>query len=187
MQDKVSGSEYSRSGERSLDCGCSIRKVTFDVRDIGRFIGQLRTLAEENLVQVVLFDADKMAGESHVVSALFHAGRAIGRGETISSSFEIEALLYASASRQCQEAVKFGVHEGRNRCYLCICPENGNVWGALSGLMTETCEDWEILDDEKKHRLMGLFGITPAEIAVTGESLLQDLVLERVALLEVNK
>jgi KEOPS complex subunit Cgi121 len=45
----------------------------------------------------------------------------------------------------------------------------------------------ECISQEKAARLMALFDITPEEIAATGENRIRDLVLERVALLDVSK
>ncbi len=100
----------------------------------------------------------------------------------------MEALLYAAGSRQCIQGARFGVHPGINRTYLCICPPNQEVWEEIqkSG---EDCsdEDWELFSDEKISLLKGIFGITEEELAIVGTGRLQDLVLERVALLEVYR
>jgi KEOPS complex subunit Cgi121 len=45
----------------------------------------------------------------------------------------------------------------------------------------------EIISLEKATRLAALFDITPEEIAATGQDRIRDLVLERVALLDVSK
>jgi KEOPS complex subunit Cgi121 len=118
---------------------------------------------------------------------MLHAMRAKRNGTCISGSFEIEALLYASGSRQCHEGVKFGVHQGLNRCYICVYPVNPQVWPELSKEMAFSSENWEQVTDEKMEVLIPLFGITNEEIGVTGKNRIIDLVLERVALLDVNK
>ena len=100
---------------------------------------------------------------------------------------KLKFSLYAAGSRQCQDAIKFGVHHGVNKCYLCVDPGNSQAWADLSEVMTISSDDWESMTDEKEITLVSLFGITMAEIAVTGKTRLKDLVLERVALLEVNK
>ena len=169
------------------DMDFEIRQFSFQVRDIGSFLSWLRDLSNRNGVLIVCFNADLMAGQEHVISAMFHAKRAMKKGTCISSSFEIEALLYAAGSRQCQDAAKFGVHLGSNNCYLCIYPVNPLVLSELQTVMTTSIEDWERMTDEKKNILIPLFGITDDEMAVTGGDRIQDLVLERVALLEVNK
>jgi KEOPS complex subunit Cgi121 len=164
-----------------------IKQVRFQVDDIVSFLSWLRDLSHRHDVIIVCFNADLMAGQEHVISAMLHAKRAMNNDTCISSSFEIEALLYAAGSRQCQEAIKFGVHQGWNNCYLCIFPENPRVWSDLLTMMTLSSEDWERITCEKLDILVSLFDITKAEIAVTGEDRIKDLVLERVALLDVNK
>lgn len=164
-----------------------IGQVCFQVQDIENFLSWLRGLSHRNGVSIVCFHAELMAGQEHVISAMFHAIRALKKGTCISGSFEIEALLYAAGSRQCLDAVKFGIHRGLNNCYLCILPTNPLVWSELLTVMTKSSEDWGIMTDEKMNTLISLFGITNEEIAVTGKDRITDLVLERVALLDVNK
>lgn len=175
----------NKNSVRDLDF--EIRQVCFHVREIASFLSWLRDLSCRNEVVIVCFNADLMAGREHVVSAMTHAIRAKKNGTGISSSLEIEALLYAAGSRQCQEAIQFGVHQGSNNCYLCIYPINPQVWPMLSTVMALSPGNWEQMTDEKINKLIALFGITSEEIAVTGLNRLKDLVLERVALLEVNK
>jgi KEOPS complex subunit Cgi121 len=99
----------------------------------------------------------------------------------------MEALLYASGNRQCSAAERFGIHEGENRAYVCLCPPIEAALRDLSGIMEFVDEDWETLPGEKQVRLAEVFGITPGELAATGPGRLRDLVLERVALLEVYR
>jgi DNA-binding transcriptional regulator YiaG len=52
----------------------------------------------------------------------------------------------------------------------------------------EICnEDWETLSPQKIQRIRELFAISSEELAVVGTSRLTELVLERVALLEVYR
>jgi KEOPS complex subunit Cgi121 len=129
-----------------------------------------------------------MAGQVHAEAAISHAFRAFSKGNAISNSVEMEALLYAAGSRQCQQGTEFGIHPGDNRVYLCICPGNTRVRNDLEKI-GRYCdeEDWETFSEEKQSLLMEIFGITDEEIGVVGIGRLQDLVLERVALLEVYR
>jgi len=169
------------------DMDFEIRQVSFQVRDVETFLSWLRGLSHRSGVSIICFNADLMTGKDHVISAMLHAKRAKQNGTSISSSFEIEALLYAAGSRQCLDAVKFGVHQGLNNCYISIYPINPQVWSDLLTVMTKSSDDWEKITDEKMSLLVSLFGITNDEIAVTGKDRIKDLVLERVALLDVNK
>jgi KEOPS complex subunit Cgi121 len=166
---------------------CSIRQVVCIVDDISGLLHHLKDLSTEYGSHIILFNEEMMAGKAHVDSALYHAFRAAGSGSCISSSVEIEALLYAAGSRQVVDGAKFGIHQGVNRAYLCLCPDSEEIWRILSGEMTVSADDWEMIDSNKKSRLMAAFNVTDKELAVTGEDRLRDLVIERVALLEVYK
>ena len=171
------------------DCNitCSIRKVILTVTDVPGYLKRLRSLSTEYGSHIILFNEEMMAGIAHVETALIHAFRAVASGTCISSSVEIEALLYAAGSRQVIEGVKFGLHEGINRAYLCLCPEREIIWSILSKEATLSSDDWDVFDSAKLSRLISLFNVTPEELAVTGDARLTELVLERVALLDVYK
>lgn len=169
------------------DFDFEIRQVTFEVASTEDFLAKLRDLSNAFGVTIVCFNADMMAGQRHVISAMLHAERAQVTGSCISGSFEIEALLYAAGSRQCQDAVKFGIHQGLNSCYICIRPPEPTLWTEIFKFMEISSDNWEDLSDKKIQLLVSLFGITDQEISVSGRGRVKDLVLERVALLEVSK
>jgi KEOPS complex subunit Cgi121 len=166
---------------------CIVIQFRTEVSEPEEFLRDVREIASQYGVSVILFDASKMAGIAHVRSALFHAFRAFQEDKTISNSLEMEALLYASGSRQCQHAVRFGVHTGRNDAYLCICPGRDAVLEEMLKHGKMCNEDWEVLSPEKIGRLMDIFGITREEVGVVGAARIPELVLERVALLEVYR
>ena len=167
---------------------CTIRYADVSVRDPATLLGELREVAGRCGSRIVCFNAENLAGRKHAEAALRHAQRSFFSGEAISNSFEMEALLYAAGTRQCSAAVSFGLHKGANRLYVCCCPASGDLWGQLSCHMLFCEEPSEEIPPEKSARLMALFGISPAElVAAGGENRLRDLVLERVALLNVSK
>jgi KEOPS complex subunit Cgi121 len=190
----INGSSETPSGNTRRFCipedpgySCSVRQVVLTINDIPGFLKRLKTLSTEYQSHIILFNEEMMAGKAHVDRALYHAFRAAASGTCISSSVEIEALLYAAGSRQVIEGAKFGIHEGVNRAYLCLCPESDRIWSILSDEMSVSSENWEIIDCSKKSQLMAAFNVTDKELAVTGDDRLKDLVIERVALLEVYK
>jgi KEOPS complex subunit Cgi121 len=166
---------------------CDIRQVSLHIDDEGRFLAGIRQASMDHGSVIVLLNADNMAGIAHAESAILHAFRAYREKTTISNSLEMEVLLYAAGSRQCSVATRFGIHRGWNRVYLCICPPDSRVWGLLCPLVTEVHEDWEQIDVEKACRLRELFSITPEELRAVGTGSIRELVLERVALLEVYR
>jgi KEOPS complex subunit Cgi121 len=97
----------------------------------------------------------------------------------------MEALLFAAGSRQCSVATVFGIHEGENTIYVCSYPAKEEVWNALSSHMQFVTETWDDLTDTKIERLVSLFGIPQEELDIVGKERLKDIILERIALLEV--
>jgi len=166
---------------------CDIYQAVFTVEDNVGFLRKVREVADACGTHIILLDADRLAGREHVEAALRHARRSWAGGEPIANSFEMETLLYAAGSRQCQVGSSFGIHPGKNRAFVAVCPPAPGVRDRLSRLVTFVDEDWEAIDPAKRARLADLFGITPEEVAVVGEGRVRDLVLERVALLDVYR
>jgi len=165
-----------------------IRKVRVTIDDLDGFLQKINGIAARAGTHIIIFDAGRMAGIAHVMSALRHAFRARDNGTMISARVEMEALLYAAGSRQIVEGTRFGVHAGENQAYLCLCPENDAAWRELGPLFSPADdEDWETITPEKADLLCSLFSITARELEVCGIGRLPDLVLERVALLEVYR
>ncbi len=163
-----------------------IRYATVTVDDPAALLAAVRQMAGETGTQIVLFDADKMAGRVHAASALVHAARSVEAGDPIARTFEMEALLYAAGSRQTRIGRTFGLHEGENRCWVAVSPSDERAWTLLSGLVRFEPEPCETTPAHRQ-RVCELFDITPAELDVVGEDRLAELVLERVALLDANR
>ncbi|MCT8336018.1 hypothetical protein FKB36_00525 [Methanoculleus sp. Afa-1] len=166
---------------------CEIYRARFTVDDNAAFLREIRTIADELETHIILFDADRLAGRDHVEAAIRHARRSWAGGDPIANSLEMEALLYAAGTRQCQVASSFGIHPGENRSYLVVCPPVPGVRDRLAGLVRFVEEDWEEIGPAKRELLAELFAITPEEVAVVGEERFGELVVERVALLDVYR
>ncbi|MCE5338048.1 MAG: KEOPS complex subunit Cgi121 [Methanomicrobiaceae archaeon] len=169
------------------EVACDIYPAVFTIDENIRFLREVRRIAGICGTHIILFDADRLVGRDHVEAALRHAWRSWTRGEPIANSIEMEALLYAAGTRQCQVAASFGIHPGENRAYIAVCPPAPGVRDRLADLVTFVDEDREEIGPEKRERLADFFGITPEEVAVVGEDRFRDLVLERVALLDVYR
>ena len=164
-----------------------IRQAIITVDDRDAFLRKIQGIARSYSTHIVCFDAEKLAGQNHAMAALKHAKRSFFSQRPISNSFEMEALLFASGSRQCQEAASFGIREGENRTFVCLYPEIEAVWKSLSPCMHFVNDDWDEMTPDKEARLMLLFSVTQEELAVVGRNRLKDIVHERIALLSVNR
>jgi KEOPS complex subunit Cgi121 len=157
------------------------------IADKSGFLEALAGIARSGNAHIICFDADKLAGRRHAGAAVAHAVRSFAAGTQISRTLEMEALLYAAGSRQCSVAALFGISKGENRLWVCCYPPSAATWKALaSHLHFEDGVAWDLVDQERQERLMRLFDITPEELGTgAGSDRIADLVLERVALLDV--
>ncbi len=172
----------------SIRADYEIRTARITVADMGDFLAKLRAIMHAEEVTIVCFNAENMAGIRHAEAALTHAIRSFSCGTPIAKTLEMEALLYAAGTRQCTEAAALGIHEGKNLAYVCCCPPRQGIWEMLSPLIHVTDSGEEVLDPGRATRLKYLFSITDAELtAAGGAHRLQDLVIERVALLDANR
>ncbi len=136
---------------------------------------------------VVILDADRIAGTKHVEAAIQHAIRAFREKSSIADSLEMEILLYAGGTRQTSIGRDFGIVAETRNLYLCFIPPSAEAVKEM-GQWVRYVEDYpEEINEEKATRLALLFGITREERDAAGEDRIQDLVLERVALLDVYK
>jgi KEOPS complex subunit Cgi121 len=170
---------------------CEIRRACADIGKEPEFLAAIRTVAKKTGSAVICIDADRVAGEAHVRAALFHAIRSFYIERTpVANSFEMETLLWTGATRQCTDATSFGIHPGRCRLFVVICPASAAATDALAQIVTFDDGDpsrWEELGPDKRARLRGFFGITAEEETALGGDRFAELVIERVALLEVYR
>ncbi len=165
-----------------------IRVARCTIHETADFLRILRAIAAAHDTHIICFNADTIAGRVHAASAVARAVRALGEGVTISNNLEMESLLFAAGSRQCSIAASFGIHKGENLVYICCFPARAGVWIALDQMFHFVEATRDTIDSEKRKVLMETFAISPEELAAAGgDWRIVDLVLERVALLQVNR
>lgn len=147
-------------------------------------LDDLETVAAETGATVQGFDARFVVSEHHLERAVELADRAIERGEPIADDRSVEILLYAAGRRQIERAFEMGLKEEAHPIVVVV--DGGDETAAVhavESLLDETTDPQAILGDHE--RLCAYFDITTAE-RDTGAAL-EDLVLERVALLTIDK
>ena len=184
-------------GQYSFGLRCIAGKVC--ISDVDDFIAILKAIARRYSVAIQAMDAELIAGEAHIKSAVQKAVRAIRQGNSITSDLSMEVLLYAAGRRQIERALAMGVSPGDNKKIVIVIVDidnNNKDLDAIAeelkqrvGLEEQPMEELELETEteEKRNKLMRFFNITDAEIEAVGERKLKMLVLERVALLEVYK
>ncbi|PWR72254.1 KEOPS complex subunit Cgi121 [Methanospirillum lacunae] len=165
-----------------------VHQVRFHVTENKDFLQKLRALGKKSKCSLICVDRNSVAGRRHVEAALHFAFRSFKSDSPISRSLEVESLLYAAGTRQTGLIGPFGVKPGENECYLCLIPPSDEAEKELHEFMDFVDhENWEEISSEKLQCLQKLFGISENELQITGIERITDLVLERVALLNINR
>jgi KEOPS complex subunit Cgi121 len=143
------------------------------------FMAQVQSLPCE----VLPMDADMVCGKVHLEAAVAHAKRAIEQGTNASAAVSMETMLFASGERQISKAkVKMGIKDGTTNFALVLfdCDDPGEVLQRLG--MTE--DDLVLLPSKEKAIA---YGIESGELGTVPDEQATDLVLERVAFVEILK
>jgi len=139
-----------------------------------------KVLEESRGSEVLVVDGDMVFGTAHVRSAAMHAAKAIAEGKNSSDSLAMETLLYASGERQLSGAIrKMSVRPETERVVLAV------VRGRFS-----PGEGWTRLPEAgpaPDRARLARFGVTETEMSTVSEDRLTELVLEKVAAVDVIK
>ncbi len=159
------------------------------IKDVDIFLKQISSFAKDNNLVIQAFDANVIYGKKHLISAVEHAVRAIERKTNTTNSLEMEILLYASGERQLKLAIpKIGVKKGEANISLVFF----NKIRRFSDLLIEEFLDQLSLKREDKV-LKGTidtlkkFGLNDSEIKTVTKAKYKDLILEKVAMVDVIK
>ena len=136
---------------------------------------------KERKASIQLIDADKVFGTDHLHSALEKAVRAFKSGENVSDTLVTEMMLYLSGCRQIHEALdSIGLREGSEKIVILIDKDVRDLPAQFS-----LKEDDSVLSPKGKD--IRYMGITDVEAATARENRRIDLVLERVASVDIKK
>jgi len=185
------------------------------IEDVDAVVAELAAIGDENGCTVQAFDARYLVGREQLDRAVELADRAIDRGENVARDRGVEILLYAAGRRQIDDALAMGVEAGEQDVAVLVDGVDAED-GAATGVDAEArdarteARGAEIeareadaaaavrealaLDERPtvgveradEALVREFFDVTEAELAAT-DAELADIVLERVALLNVEK
>lgn len=158
------------------------------IEDLKAFLRTTADISKANSCIIQAINADKIVGEKHLRFAVAKALRAFEQQRNAAKDMGIEIMRYASGKRQIEEAFSMGVHQGQNNVVFVVIGETDSVPVCLDILkeMVVPCDVIQYLLS-KREEIIRQFGITTDEIAVVGEQMIPELVIERVALVDVLK
>jgi KEOPS complex subunit Cgi121 len=165
-----------------------------NIQDIDLFLKEIQKISEEYSIVIQAMDADWIYVKNHLISAINHAKRAFEQKKNSTNSFAMEILLYASGDRQIQKAIKkIGVKKGSVRvAFIFTNKEKYEIEQKISEEVIEkvlTIFDLERDDKvlEGDSNTLKKFGITKKELNTLPESKYGDIILEKVAMVDVIK
>jgi KEOPS complex subunit Cgi121 len=164
------------------------------IRDIDLFLQQLLMFSKEENLVIQGLDAQVVYGKDHLISAAAHAQRAFEQKANSTNSLALEILLYASGERQIQKAIlKMGMKKGKQNIAFVIMDETkrkadrktyATVIDKLLNMFHLTRDD-KVLEGDRD--TLKRFGLTDQELRTVPESKYNDLILEKVAMIDVIK
>ena len=142
-----------------------------------------RLAALKDFAGIQLLDARFVCGGDHLVSAAEHADRAMREGTNVANSLAVEFVVYASGERQIADALaKMGIRDDTTEFAVAIL--GGDSPTEVLRALGLTRDDGVL---ESTPARLRAFGLTDAEIASVPPDRATDLVLERVALVDLLK
>jgi len=158
------------------------------VEDIDGFLNELDAVRNEHEVAVQAFDARYIVSRLHVKEAVKKARRSFERGENVADTLSMEILLYAAGTRQIDVATSIGLRAGEHDAVFVVVGDNETAEeDATKEIRTMTEDDSNDFAYGEESLLLDFFGLTDEEMDAVGNDRLEYLVLERAALLDVNK
>lgn len=130
---------------------------------------------------VLVLRSEMVFGLDHIRSAMYHAKMAIEGRRNASNTLVMETLLYSSGERQLQAAIRKMSPDKDTEEIVVAC---------LAGKRLAPGPDWLDLggmDEVVSESRLEAFGIGRADLSTIGEKSAVELVLERVAAVDITK
>jgi KEOPS complex subunit Cgi121 len=159
-----------------------------NIQNIDNLLDNIRKLSKKNNVSIQVFNADLIYGEKHLISAFEHADRAMNQKTNTTNSLEMEILLYAAGERQLKLAIpKMGVIRGKSNLAIIVIDNDKKLDSIIDNLLSEfnLIRDNKVLEGDKN--TLKKFGVKQKEIDTVTKAKYQDLILEKVAMVDIIK
>lgn len=162
---------------------------TANITDVTGFLNQLTNLGSKYNITIQALNADLISGSRHLQSAVNKTLRSFSSLNNAANDPGMEIMMYASGRRQIERALALGIKKGKMRIAIVLIGENAVDEAAVEVEALLDTIDPGVIDysDIKREEIMDFFDITTDEINAVGKEKIPELVLERVALIDVFK
>ncbi|MCL2549563.1 MAG: KEOPS complex subunit Cgi121 [Methanimicrococcus sp.] len=166
----------------------SIVSGVISIPDLPAFLKSLNDFSAEYGVKIQSFDARKIADADHLMFAVHRASEAFLAGTNQAKDIGLESMRFSSGQKQIDKSFSMGLVQGENRgLFVFFGASDEQLKSAQNAFTGVFClkKDVPFSPDEKKPFLMKQFGITDEELNAIGADKLKELVMERVALVDI--
>lgn len=164
------------------------------IENVESFIRQVLLFSKKENLVIQAFDATAIYSTDHLISATEHAKRAFEQDSNATNSLALEILLYASGERQIEKALKkMGVKKGKQKIVFLVTDVSkiSNTAGIGEEFKKRLLEKFHLRSDDAviqgDRMTLKHLGITQKELSTIPESQYGDLVLEKIALVDIIK
>jgi len=157
------------------------------IKDVDLFIDKVVSFAQEKNIVIQALNADVVYGKNHLISSVDHAKRAMNQKKNTTNSLSMEILLYASGERQLKLAIpKMGVKQGKSNVAFVFA--DGKI---SDNLVNDLLKKVSLIHNDKvlegDINTLKKFGINKKAMATVSEDRYGDLILEKVAMVDIIK
>ena len=157
------------------------------IPDLPAFLKSLNHFSESHRVRIQGFDARKIVDEDHLLFSIYRAREAFIAGTNEAKDIGLEVMRFSSGQKQIDKSFSMGLLKGENRCFFVFFGESAEQLSSVQNEFEDVFKltEYSLSLDDKKSFLMKQFGIGDAELKACGEHRLKELVMERIALVDV--
>lgn len=161
-----------------------------DVETVDPLLETIDEIRADTGATIQLFDARYVVSATHLERAAELAQRAFDRETNVATDRAVELLLYAAGRRQIDAALEMGISPGETRVVALVdgrpAPDPEGAADTAADDVASLLEPTTTLGTYDRERVLAFYDISETELNATAGDL-EDVVLERVALLDVEK
>jgi KEOPS complex subunit Cgi121 len=156
------------------------------ISDVDLILNKIEKISKKNNLSIQLFDAKLIFGKDHLISSFNHAKRSMDAKTNTTNSLAMEMLLYSSGERQLKIAIpKMGIKKGEVKIAIVFLDNISDE------AVDEILKELSLIKDDKvlegDINTLKKFGIRKEEIETVAKSKYGDLILEKVAMVDIIK
>ena len=164
-----------------------------NIKNVDNFLKKILDFSQNYSIIIQVFNADMIYGKNHLISSVEHAKRAMNGKTNTTNSLGMEILLYASGERQLKLAIpKMGIKEGQSNIALVFISINKRIKvKMIDHLIDEMLKLLSLHRNdtilEGNESVLKNFGIDENEIKTVTKDKYGDLILEKIAMVDIIK